>query len=345
MQCDVIIVGSFPPPNGGQAIHIENLSRYLGGSGLAVVTLNTGVNKRVQVHGVRNVASSLELLKALLFDYRAKLVHVHVGNPNEFGKLLPVGVASIIMRSKCVLTIHSGNVETFLRQVSAWRKYIIGLIFRCTDKVICVNETTRKYISSWAACSKLRTIPAYSIHFSERQPDEQMGAFLRTHDPLISCVGFFEPIYGFDLAILAAKRLMLLYPKIGFVIMGDAKDSSKYATMIRDHNVSGNVLLCGNIHHDICLSVIKQSTLFLRPTLYDGDSISVREALALGTRVLASDTEFRPPGVTTFAKGDFMDMTTKIDALLRSPGGPVKGVLSDASNLEAVKKVYLEVLD
>ena len=37
--------------------------------------------------------------------------------------------------------------------------------------------------------------------------------------------------------------------------------------------------------------------VFLRPTSWDGDSVIVREALALGARVIASDLAPRPAGV------------------------------------------------
>jgi glycosyltransferase involved in cell wall biosynthesis len=41
-------------------------------------------------------------------------------------------------------------------------------------------------------------------------------------------------------------------------------------------------------------AALARSEVFLRPTDWDGDSIIVREALAVGTRVVASDVSARP---------------------------------------------------
>ena len=44
--------------------------------------------------------------------------------------------------------------------------------------------------------------------------------------------------------------------------------------------------------------------LMLRTTLYDGDAVSVREALHVGTPVIASDNGMRPAGVHLIPKSD-----------------------------------------
>ena len=44
--------------------------------------------------------------------------------------------------------------------------------------------------------------------------------------------------------------------------------------------------------------------VFVRPTLADGDSVSVREAIALGRVVVASDVGTRPPEARLVPAGD-----------------------------------------
>ena len=52
------------------------------------------------------------------------------------------------------------------------------------------------------------------------------------------------------------------------------------------------------------LAVVAAAESFVRPTLADGDAISVREALALGRRVVASAVGARPPEAALFPAGD-----------------------------------------
>jgi glycosyltransferase involved in cell wall biosynthesis len=44
-------------------------------------------------------------------------------------------------------------------------------------------------------------------------------------------------------------------------------------------------------------AALARSEVFLRPTDWDGDSVIVREALAVGARVVATDVSARPAGV------------------------------------------------
>jgi len=64
------------------------------------------------------------------------------------------------------------------------------------------------------------------------------------------------------------------------------------------------VLLVGDVSHDTCLSLMAASDVFVRATLEDGDSVSVREALSLGVPVVASSTAMRPAGAILFQTGN-----------------------------------------
>ena len=59
--------------------------------------------------------------------------------------------------------------------------------------------------------------------------------------------------------------------------------------------------------------------MVVRSTFVDGDAITVREALAFGVPVVASDTAFRPEGVTLFRKGDVSDLVAKLRQVLAAP--------------------------
>ena len=60
------------------------------------------------------------------------------------------------------------------------------------------------------------------------------------------------------------------------------------------------------------MAVMNRLSVFVRPSFFDGDSRSVREALSLGIPVVASDTGLRPAGVKLFKKGDVAQMTATI---------------------------------
>jgi hypothetical protein len=64
------------------------------------------------------------------------------------------------------------------------------------------------------------------------------------------------------------------------------------------------VYLYGPLPIERALAVVEAADVFVRPTLADGDSLSVREAIALGRPVVASRVGVRPPGVVTYPADD-----------------------------------------
>ena len=89
---------------------------------------------------------------------------------------------------------------------------------------------------------------------------------------------------------------------------------------------------------------MNRSSLFLRPTRYDGDSLSVREALAMGVRVVASATDFRPPGVTLYQTDSFDDLLAKVTGVLATGDASAQNYSKNFDNLEQVRKLYLRAV-
>jgi glycosyltransferase involved in cell wall biosynthesis len=103
-------------------------------------------------------------------------------------------------------------------------------------------------------------------------------------------------------------------------------------------------MLCGDVPHAVTLQAISRSDVMLRTTLYDGDAVSVREALYVGTPVIATDNGMRPPGVQLIPKQDLQALTACIQQVRNGQGRkPAALPHSDDTNIEAVFKVYQEL--
>jgi glycosyltransferase involved in cell wall biosynthesis len=102
--------------------------------------------------------------------------------------------------------------------------------------------------------------------------------------------------------------------------------------------------MCGDVPHAQTLKTVAVSDVFLRTTLYDGDSISVREALHAGTPVIATDNRMRPPGVHLVPISDPPALAAAVARVVRQP--PSRRQLDAASDapLEQVLDVYSELL-
>src|SRR5947209_1579274 len=101
--------------------------------------------------------------------------------------------------------------------------------------------------------------------------------------------------------------------------MGDAEHRDEAQTLVDQAELSDAVLLAGDLDHEVCLSLMGKSDVFVRPTFRDGDAISVREALTLGVPVVASRVGNRPDGAVLFEVGN----KTQLVERMRSTVGAV----------------------
>ena len=84
----------------------------------------------------------------------------------------------------------------------------------------------------------------------------------------------------------------------------EGEDIENLKTRIRSLGLEGRVHLSTDLSHGQYLRSLSQADAFIRATLSDGDALSVREAMSLGTQVIAYDTGQRPSGSRLFSKRD-----------------------------------------
>jgi glycosyltransferase involved in cell wall biosynthesis len=145
------------------------------------------------------------------------------------------------------------------------------------------------------------------------------------------------------LQIEALGRLRGRFPRMGLAIIGGGSQEADIRRLIDGKPYRDDLLLCGDLQHQLALEGIRAGTLFLRTTWYDGDSISVREALHLGTPVIASDNGMRPSGVHLVPKSDLEALCRTVENVLRCPPAP-SSVASGAENLAAVLQFYTDLM-
>jgi len=129
-----------------------------------------------------------------------------------------------------------------------------------------------------------------------------------------------KDLYGFDLCIAALAQLHGKGTNVGLVlVLAKIEHHTYYAqlkALIAAHGLAEHVYLL--VGQRELWPLLKKVTLFLRPTLSDGASVSVEEALWCGTPVVASDVCMRPEGVHLFRAGDAQHLCVAIEHALQS---------------------------
>jgi glycosyltransferase involved in cell wall biosynthesis len=345
----VLQLGPFPPPWGGVQTNVVSIRDYLRRHGAEASVINITGNRKPDGDGVHYPASAAALLR-LLYTLRYDVVHIHVGGH------LPPRVLSLMLACatvpgrRSVFTFHSGGFPSSPAGEAARARSFLGIVLRRFDAVIGVNPRLVEFFRRMGVPAA-RTHLVYPHAFGPETAaiaargrgglPEPLRGFYAAHDPVLATVGLLEPEYDLPLQIAALGRVRERHPRAGLVIAGSGSREAELRAQIAAAPWGEHVLLAGDVPREHTLLAIATADAVLRTTLYDGDAISVREALHLGTPVIASDNGMRPTGVRLVPKQDAGALVAAVDRAVADARRPERRVADGGEeNLAAVVRLY-----
>jgi len=344
----VLLLGPYPPPHGGVQTNLAAIREALLAGGVPCSVINLHRFRTGQGEGVHHPTNALEALRLLLrLDY--DIVHLHLGG-DVTPRLLALSLVCCAMPGKkSVLTFHSGGYPSSEAGRRAAPRTWRGFVFRRFDRVIAVNQEIEALFRRYGVTGeRLRLIYPHAL--PSRAPDvelpEPLRRFVCEHSPVLITVGLLEPEYDLELQIAALGEIRKAHPRAGLVIAGAGSLEGALREKIAEQPWAADILLCGDVPHDATLRLIALADVFLRTTLYDGDSVAVREALHFGTPVVATDNGMRPEGARLIPARDLEALCRAISQALAGPKPEAPLPEEDgARNIRAVLDLYKELSD
>jgi glycosyltransferase involved in cell wall biosynthesis len=286
------------------------------------------------------------------------VIHLHIGG-NLSTRLLSLGlVCSTLPWAKVVLTFHSGGYPRSTEGQRARPFTFSGFVLRRFDRQIAVNQELVDFFRRvGCAAQGVRLIPPHAVpsgtlaELTSASLPPEVQQFFDTHSPVIVSVSGLEPEYDIPLQLEALGAIRGRHPDAGLIVIGSGSLTGELHALANSKSYREHILLAGDLPHATTLSAVARSDLSLRTTHYDGDAISVREALWLGTPVIATDNGMRPAGVRLVPVGDVDALR---DAMLEELALPRRTRLSSTDavaspatgqeNLDATLGLYQELL-
>src|SRR6185295_6720013 len=170
-----------------------------------------------------------------------------------------------------------------------------------------------------------------------------INSFMSSHSPLLVTVGLLESEYDLPLQIEVLGLVLERSKDAGLLIIGSGSLEAELRKLIASKPYAGHILLTGDVPHHATIEAIANSDLFLRTTFYDGDSISVREALHLDTPVIATDNAMRPAGVKLIPPANVGSLRQAIEECLRVKRAQSQRGSVNEENIEVVWRLYQEL--
>jgi glycogen(starch) synthase len=342
----VVQLGPYPPPYGGVQANLVAIREHLRRKGIESGVVNLTRHRREPRDGVFFPRTALETA-SLLLRLQARILHLHIGG-SVSGRLAALGLfCGLLPGRRTVLTFHSGGYPSSEEGRKANPGSFRGFAFRHFDRIIVVNDQLANVFHRYGVKpERIRLIPPYSIDRNEMASSlaEPLGSFYRTHDKVLLSVGQLEPEYDLGLQIDILERVRQHFPRAGLVIIGSGSLEQKLRERMASKLYREHILLTGDVAHAQALRAIQDADILLRTTIYDGDSVSVREALLLGTPVIATDNGMRPAGPRLIPLRNADALYAAIAEILgRKREGTAQSELSGRENLEAVFELYREL--
>lgn len=343
----VVQLGPFPPPHGGVQTNLIAIRDYVRSQGSSCAVINITRHRQAEEDEVYFPRSSAELLWDL-FRTRYNIVHLHVGGG------IPLRVQALALASasvpwaKSILTLHSGGFPSSEEGRAATPASPLAFVLRRFHYIIGVNqEMIEFFVRLGVPRNRTRLILPHSValaQMSEYLP-EPLSSFFAGHDQILVAVCGLEPEYDISRQIEAMKQVLEKFPRAGLAVLGSGSLKGTLEQQVASTGYKERILMCGDVPHAVTLRAIAESDALLRTTLYDGDAISIREALYLKTPVIATDNGMRPEGVHLIPMRDTGALVGAIEQVLAGAGPRVSVPERDDHNLAAVFALYQESLN
>jgi glycogen synthase len=343
----VLQLGPYPPPHGGVQSNLVAIRAFLRKQGVVCTVINITRHRKPNADDVYYPRSAIELLM-LLARLKYDILHLHLGGTLSQRLLRLALVCTLQPGSKSVMTFHSGGYPSTPEAQATGPNSFAGFVLRRFDALIAVNPEILGFFRKLGVDGK-RACLIYPHAFlpEESLPGtlpEPLQSFVAQHSPVLISVGLLEPEYDLPLQISAIGEVRKKFARAGLVMIGSGSLEADLRNRIAAQPYAEHILLPGDVPHASTMQAIAESQLMLRTTLYDGDAVSVREAIHLGTPVIATDNGMRPAGVHLIAKSNLSGLLEAIEQQLMTERPAQLPSAADESNLQAVLDLYQDLL-
>ena len=260
------------------------------------------------------VNSNIFKLFGLFFKPKA-IVHNHLFS-------LPYCVVAFFLSFGHVsmLSLHNETFSEVLERFGLLSRIFYRYFFKRMRIIAVPNKNAYSIITGIASANKVKLIPAFIAPREAKQIDDAEVLDLRKkHRFLFSSYthqfDIFNEVdlYGLDMLInLTAILKKKKYDVVTIVTARDLRNRGRlkeFKESIKKKNIENNFFF--NERPIDAISFWKISDIFLRTTNTDGNSVSVLEALSVGTPVIASDCIERPAECILVKTRDMDDLVEK----------------------------------
>ena len=322
---------------GGVSIHIKRLTELLAGE-FQFIIVNESRIPRIE-NNIINFRK-LPIGKYLSAVLNSELVHIHSGKNLLVTFHL---IVAFFLHTKSIVTLHS------YKNPSALFNFVLKLM---PFRIVVVSKEIRKNLKMEKSMLLNAFIPAISEQneiLDESvsnliMDNKNQGKYIITGNAFRLAEYNNGDLYGADQLIKLAVKLKAAGIKalIVFFVGSLIKCAEKYQAycqQIKELDIESHILLLNKTVPFI--KVIEIADLVVRPTLTDGDALTIREAIHYNKPVIASDVVERPQRTILYKTADVDDLFRQVKFVMSNDLNSDTG----RNKIEEYKNIYQEIYE
>ncbi len=335
------LVGPLPPPYGGMANQLKQLSQLLTDEGVQVELLQN--NPPYPNRYIANLKGVRAVFRLLYFVFQIwKLCHrvdvIHVFSNSGWSWQLfsaPVLLIANLKKTPVIINYRGGEADTYFAQN--------------IERV----RPTLKLASSIIVPSGFLQAVFNKYGFSDA---EIIPNIINTERFKITSHKFnfhliitrnLETIYGIETAIKSLSTVKRNYPNIKLTIAGSGDQKSNLEALVKALELNNHVVFTGRLTPEQIAQLYQEADIMLNPTTVDNMPNSVLEALACGLPVVTTNVGGIPYIIKDYETALFVDvndheqMAKKIIELIENPS--LRNQLKDNGIQEVQKYTWQKI--
>lgn len=292
------------------------LAAELEKSGVRVLCLDRMQSKRFDWRAVRD-------LTRLLRTERVALLHSHLYHANLYGR-----IAALLARVPAVATVHNVYTRSKLH-----RRLLNRLLAQATARVIAVSDEIRADLIAQDRIDRRKVVVIHNgidvrrveSTLTHEQARERLG--IGENELALGCVARLEQQKGHRFlleACAALKQDAALGPRLRLLVVGDGRLRGDLETQARALGLASSASFLGT-RQDVP-DILRALDIYVMPSLWEGLSIAMLEAMAAGLPIVISDVSGAAQALgdnehgVRVPPGDAAALADALRSLARDPG-------------------------
>ncbi len=299
----ILLVGPFPPPQGGVAAINELIYNCCNRRNCQVIMLNSAEHKHryriTSVTGFLNLFFQLkQIYKFVVLAIRNKdcIIHIAVSSYWGFYKSSLFILIGAILKKKIVSHLHGGAFEKFYVNNNRLIRRYIRFIFNKSDLILTLAQYWYKIVTEiiQVAPAKVQILHnCYGVEFNQLPISHAELEMERGKESLVKIlfVGALSRKKGVLDLIEICAEIKKHFTQFILYIAGGEKESGiliKIRQAIHYHDLTDQIQLIGEVANQKKLDYFLKSQIFVLPSYVENLPISLLEAMRAGMSIVST---------------------------------------------------------